>query len=250
MMTGIWGKSGVRLVAAAGLALWLAGCASTPPTSEMIANNDPWEPTNRDTLKLNGKIDKYFVIPTVGVYFFLVPQGGRRAVHNFLQNISLPTVFVNDILQGEARRAGQTLARFTINTTVGLGGLFDPATSKFHIPGHGEDFGQTLAVWGVDEGPYLVLPFFGPQPPRDALGQVVDVFLDPTTHIHFKQHLWWDVGRYYFTLLDLRGQTYSTVQGIQRGSVDYYASLRSLYRQLRNNEIRNGRPDTKDLPEF
>jgi phospholipid-binding lipoprotein MlaA len=250
MMTGIWGKSGVRLAAAASLALWLAGCASTPPTPEMIANNDPWEPTNRDTLKLNGKIDKYFVIPTVGVYFFLVPQGGRRAVHNFLQNISLPTVFVNDVLQGEARRAGQTLARFTINTTLGLGGLLDPATSKFHIPGHGEDFGQTLAVWGVDEGPYLVLPFFGPQPPRDALGQVVDVFLDPTTHIHFKQHLWWDVGRYYFTLLDLRGQTYSTVQGIQRGSVDYYASLRSLYRQLRNNEIRNGRPDTKDLPEF
>lgn len=250
MMAGIWGKSGVRLAAAAGLALWLAGCASTPPTPEMIANNDPWEPTNRDTLKLNGKIDKYFVIPTVGVYFFLVPQGGRRAVHNFLQNVSLPTVFVNDILQGEAKRAGQTLARFTINTTLGLGGLFDPATSKFHIPGHGEDFGQTLAVWGVDEGPYLVLPFFGPQPPRDALGQVADVFLDPTTHIHFKQHLWWDVGRYYFTLLDLRGQTYSTVQGIQRGSVDYYASLRSLYRQLRNNEIRNGRPDTKDLPEF
>jgi len=250
MMTGIWGKSGVRLAMAAGLALWLAGCASTPPTPEMIANNDPWEPTNRDTLKLNGKIDKYFVIPTVGVYFFLVPQGGRRAVHNFLQNVALPTVFVNDVLQGEAKRAGQTLARFTINTTLGLGGLFDPATRRFHIPGHGEDFGQTLAVWGVDEGPYLVLPFFGPQPPRDAFGQVVDVFLDPTTHIHFKQHLWWDVGRYYFTLLDLRGQTYSTVQGIQRGSVDYYASLRSLYRQLRNNEIRNGRPDTKSLPEF
>ena len=247
-MTGIWGLAGVRLAAAVGLAAWLAGCASTTP--EMIANNDPWEPTNRDTLKLNAKIDKYFVIPTVGVYFFLVPQGGRRAVHNFLQNVALPTVFVNDVLQGEAKRAGQTLARFTINTTLGLGGLFDPAASKFHIPEHGEDFGQTLAVWGVDEGPYLVLPFFGPQPPRDAFGQVADVFLDPTSHIHFKQHLWWDVGRYYFALFDLRGQTYSTVQGIQRGSVDYYASLRSLYRQLRNNEIRNGRPDTKDLPEF
>ena len=242
--------TGVRLAAVAILALWLAGCASMPPTPEMIAANDPWEPTNRDTLKLNGKIDKYFVIPTVGVYFFLVPQGGRRAIHNFLQNVALPNVFVNDVLQGEAKRAGQTLARFTINTTLGLGGLFDPATSKFHIPGHGEDFGQTLAVWGVGEGPYLVLPFFGPQPPRDAFGQVADVYLDPTNHLHLKEHLWWDVGRYYFTLLDLRGQTYSTVQGIQRGSVDYYASLRSLYRQLRNNEIRNGRPDTRDLPEF
>ncbi|MGZ5961587.1 MAG: MlaA family lipoprotein [Rhizomicrobium sp.] len=249
-MMGIWGKTGLRLAAVALVAAWLAGCAGTPPTAEMLAANDPWEMTNRDTLKLNGKIDRYFVIPTVGIYFYLVPEGGRRAVHNFLLNVAAPTVFVNDVLQGETKRAGQTLARFTINSTLGLGGLFDPATKKFHIPGHGEDFGQTLAVWGVGEGPYLVLPFFGPQPPRDAIGQVADVYLDPTNHLPIKQHIWWDAGRYYFTLLDLRGQTYSTVQGIQRGSVDYYASLRSLYRQLRNNEIRNGRPDTQNLPEF
>jgi len=249
-MMGTWPRLAFRLAAVAVVAGWLAGCATTPPTPEMIAANDPWEPTNRATLKLNGKIDKYFVIPTVGIYFYLVPEGGRRAVHNFLQNVSLPTVFLNDVLQGEAKRAGQTLARFAINSTLGFGGLFDPATSKFHVPGHGEDFGQTLAVWGVGEGPYLVLPFFGPQPPRDAAGQVVDAFLDPTNRIRFKQHIWWDAGRYYFTLLDLRGQTYSTVQGIQRGSVDYYASLRSLYRQMRNNEIRNGRPDMQNLPEF
>lgn len=239
-----------RSAVAALVAAFLASCATTPPTAEMLAANDPWEPTNRETLKLNGKIDKYFVIPTVGAYFYIVPDGGRRAIHYFLQNVSLPTVFINDVLQGEARRAGQTLARFTINTTLGLGGLFDPATKKFHIPGHGEDFGQTLAVWGVDEGPYLILPLVGPQPPRDAFGQVVDAFIDPTNYIHFKQHLWWDAGRYYFTLLDLRGQTYSTVQGIQRSSVDYYASLRSLYRQMRNNEIRNGRPSTQNLPDF
>ena len=98
-------------------------------------------------------------------------------------------------------------------------------------------------MWGVGEGPYLVAPFFGPQPPRDAVGLAVDAAIDPPwNYVPFKQHIWWDAGRYYFTLLDLRGQTYSTVQGVQRGSVDYYASLRSLYRQLRNNEIRNGRP--------
>ena len=249
-MTGMRVRTGLRLAAIALVVGWLAGCASTPPTAEMLAANDPWEVTNRDTLKLNGKIDKYFVIPTVGIYFFIVPEGGRRSVHNFLQNLAAPTVFVNDVLQGEVKRASQTLARFTINSTIGLGGLFDPATRKFHIPQHGEDFGQTLAVWGVGEGPYLVLPFFGPQPPRDALGQIVDVYLDPTNHIAFKNHIWWDVGRYYFTLLDLRGQTYSTVQGIQRSSLDYYASLRSLYRQMRNNEIRNGRPDVTELPEF
>ena len=157
----------------------LAGCASGQPSAEALAANDPYETTNRDVLKLNGKIDRYFVIPTVGVYFYVVPEGGRKAVHNFLQNVNLPIVFINDVLQGETRRAGQTLSRFTINSTIGLGGLFDPATRKFHIPGHGEDFGQTLAVWGVGEGPYLVLPFFGPQPPRDAVGQIVDATIDP-----------------------------------------------------------------------
>jgi phospholipid-binding lipoprotein MlaA len=242
-------KFRVLLIALA--AVWLAGCSTAPPTPEMVAANDPYEPMNRDTLKLNGKIDHYVVIPTVGIYFYLVGDSGRRAVHNFLQNLSLPTVFVNDVLQGEGVRAAQTLQRFTINSTVGLGGLFDPAASHFHVPNHGEDFGQTLAVWGVPEGPYLVAPFFGPQPPRDAVGLMVDTFvIDPWNYVPIKQHIWWDAGRYYFTLLDLRGQTYETVQGIQRGSVDYYASLRSLYRQLRNNEIRNGRPDTKDLPDF
>jgi phospholipid-binding lipoprotein MlaA len=239
----------VRILFVALAGLWLAGCST--PTPQMLAANDPWEPMNRDTLKLNGKIDHYFVIPTVGIYFTLVGDGGRRAVHNFLQNVSLPTVFVNDLLQGETRRATQTFGRFMINSTLGLAGFLDPAAKKFHIPAHGEDFGQTLAVWGVGEGPYLVAPFFGPQPPRDGVGLVVDAaIIDPWNYVPIKQHIWWDAGRYYFTLLDLRGQTYETVQGVQRGSVDYYASLRSLYRQLRNNEIRNGRPDTKDLPDF
>ena len=82
-------------------ALALAGCATAPPSPEALAANDPYEQTNRDMLKFNGKIDRYFVIPTVGVYFFLVPEGGRRGVHNFLGNLSLPTIFVNDMLQGE-----------------------------------------------------------------------------------------------------------------------------------------------------
>ena len=111
-----------------------------------------------------------------------------------------------------------------------------------HIPGHGEDFGQTLAVWGVGEGPYLMLPFFGPSNPRDASGLAVDVAIDPTNFIALQTAFLVVGGREYFTLLDLRAQTYQTVQGIQRSSVDYYASLRSLYRQLRDNEIRNGRP--------
>ena len=123
-----------------------------------------------------------------------MPEPGRRGVHNFLGNLTLPTIFVNDMLQGEVSRAGKTSGGLVINTTVGLGGFLDPA-SKIGIPGHGEDFGQTLAVWGVGEGPYLVLPFLGPSNPRDATGLAIDVAMDPTNHIPFKQHIWWDGGR-------------------------------------------------------
>ncbi|HWY65923.1 MAG TPA: VacJ family lipoprotein [Rhizomicrobium sp.] len=241
--------AGVRGLAMGLCGLALAGCATTPPSPEALAANDPYEQTNRDTLKLNGKIDRYFVIPTVGIYFLLVPEGGRRGVHNFLGNLSLPTIFVNDMLQGELSRAGKSIWRLAINSTVGIAGFWDPA-SKIGIPGHGEDFGQTLAVWGAKEGPYLVLPFFGPSNPRDATGLLVDAAIDPTNQIPIKQHLWWSAGREYFTLLDLRSQTYQTIQGIQRNSVDYYSSLRNFYRQFRNEQIRNGRNQTQDLPDF
>ena len=232
------------------LAFGLSACASAPPSAEALAATDPYEPPNRQTLAFNGKIDRYFVVPTVALYFVLVPEGGRRGVHHFLENLSLPSTFVNDILQGEIDRGGQTAGRFLVNTTIGLGGFWDPATTRFHMPDHGEDYGQTFAVWGAKEGPYVMLPFFGPSNPRDASGLVAGAALDPTNFIHFKQHIWWAGGREYFTLLDLRAQTYQTIQGIQRSSVDYYASLRSLYRQLRNNEIRNGRKAQEDLPDF
>jgi len=233
------------VLALCGLCAGVSGCATAPPGSA----NGPYEQTNRDMLKLNGKIDKYFVVPTVAVYFVLVPEGGRRGVHNFLGNLSLPTIFVNDMLQGELSRAGKSMWRLVINSTLGLGGFFDPA-SKIGIAGHGEDFGQTLAVWGVKEGPYLVLPFIGPSNPRDATGLAVDTAIDPTNQIALKHHIWWSAGREYFTLLDLKGQTYQTIQSIQRSSVDYYSSLRSLYRQMRNDEIRNGRVQREDLPDF
>jgi phospholipid-binding lipoprotein MlaA len=232
------------------MGLALTACASAPPTPEMIANNDPYEPANRDRLAFNGKIDRYFVVPTVGVYVLLVPEPGKRAVHHFLEHLTLPTTFVNDILQGEFKRGSQTTARFLVNTTLGFGGFLDPA-SHMKIPDHGEDFGQTLGVWGVDEGPFVMLPFLGPSNPRDAFGLATDIAIDPTNYIHFKQHLWWAAGREYFTVLDLRAQTFQTIQGIQRSSVDYYASLRSFYRQLRESEIRNGRPaKAQDLPDF
>ncbi|HWY62490.1 MAG TPA: VacJ family lipoprotein [Rhizomicrobium sp.] len=240
----------VKALTIATCGLVLTACASAPPSPQALAANDPYEQTNRQTLVFNGKIDRYVVGPSVAVYFVLVPPAGRRGVHNFLGNLSLPTIFVNDMLQGELTRGSQSAERFVINSSLGIGGFFDPA-QKMGIPSHGEDFGQTLAVWGVGEGPYLMLPFFGPSNPRDTAGLATDTLIDPTNFIAFKQHLWWSATREYFTVLDLKGQTYQTIQGIQRSSVDYYASLRSLYRQLRDTEIRNGRaPTAQDLPAF
>jgi phospholipid-binding lipoprotein MlaA len=236
-------------MAVAALAFALAGCAGAPPSPEALAANDPYEAGNRKVLAFNQKLDKYFVGPTVGAYLWLVPEFGRNRVHDFLNNLWLPTTFINDVLQGEPKRAGQTAARFIVNATVGAGGLFDPATA-FHMPDHREDFGLTLGTWGVGEGPYMVLPLLGPDPPRDSFGQVTDYFMFPLHWVRFKQHIWWDAGRYYFTLLDLRAQNYQTLQGIQRTSIDYYASLRSLYRQSRNAAIGKGQSDLKNLPKF
>ena len=112
--------------------LVLAGCATAPPSPEALAANDPYEQTNRDTLKLNGKIDKYFVIPTVGVYFLLVPEGGRRGVHNFLGNLSLPTIFVNDMLQGELSRAGKSMWRLGDQFHIGAGRIFRSRQQNRH----------------------------------------------------------------------------------------------------------------------
>jgi phospholipid-binding lipoprotein MlaA len=236
-----------------GCGLALAGCASTelPPAEAQaaLAANDPLEPMNRKIFDMNEGFDKHVLLPTAQAYVDVVPEPARNSVHNFLENLNLPVTFANDLLQGEFTRAGQTIGRFTVNTTVGIGGLFDIA-SDWGIPDHSEDFGQTLGTWGVGEGPYLVLPIFGPDPPRDATGQIVDIFLDPTTYIHIRGHIYWSAGREVATAIDLRSRSIDQLDGIERSSVDYYASLRSLYRQHRNNEIRNGKPDPNAMPDF
>ncbi len=125
--------------------------------------------------------------------------------------------------------------------------MFDIA-SKMGIPDHSEDFGQTLGVWGSGEGPYWVLPFVGPSPPRDSAGKVVDIFLDPLTYARFDGYQALAYSRAGMGVLDLRARNVDTLDQIERTSVDYYATQRSLYRQYRNSEIRNGAPDTNDLP--
>jgi phospholipid-binding lipoprotein MlaA len=226
------------MLAAVAAGLCLSACSTPSPND--LANNDPYEATNREIFDLNLKIDRWTVRRTAETYIEYVPDPVRDSIHNALTNLDLPVTFANDVLQGEPKRAGQTVWRFAVNSTLGLAGLFDVA-SGFGIPDHTEDFGQTLAVWGVDDRPYLVLPLLGPAPPRDAVGRAVDVALDPSHYIRIKRHLMWAAGREYLTLLDLRARNIETLDDIERNSLDFYAATRSLYRQRRGNEIRNGR---------
>jgi phospholipid-binding lipoprotein MlaA len=227
-----------RLVIVLAAGLWLCGCASSTSVAD---NNDPYEATNRWIFDLNLQIDHAALRPTAEHYSNYIPENVRNAIHNALDNLNAPVTFANDVLQGETKRAGQTLGRFVINSTFGLGGLLDAGT-KAGIPGHSEDFGQTLGVWGVGEGPYLVLPLLGPLPPRDAAGELVDLAADPTMYISIKHHTYWAIARRYVTIVDARARSLESLDDIERDSMDFYATTRSLYRQYRENEIRNGMP--------
>jgi len=229
------------------LAVSTAGCATSDPAA--LAQNDPYEPMNRSITKINTSVDNAVAKPVAKFYNHAVPGFARDGVHNFLTNLAKPVTFANDVFQGEGGRAWETLTRFTVNSTLGVGGLFDVAT-RAGIPEHSEDFGQTLGTWGVGEGPYLVIPFMGPDPPRDLSGDVVDIFLDPLTYISFHGSDTWSAVRAGVSVLDLRARNVETVDQIERTSIDFYATTRSLYRQYRNSEIRNGAPDPQDTPDL
>ena len=224
----------------------LSGCASTN-NPDSLAQNDPYEPTNRQIFALNLKIDRYVARPVAVFYNRVAPEPMRDGIHNMLANMDEPVTFANDILQGEKTRSLETFGRIVINSTLGIGGLIDMA-AKMGIPPHTEDFGQTLGVYGAGEGPYFVAPFIGPAPPRDLGGKVVDIFFDPFTYARFDGYKTLGYSRAGVGVLDLRARNVGTLDQIERTSVDYYATQRSLYRQYRNSEIRNGAPDINNLP--
>lgn len=208
--------------------------------------NDPIEPVNRFIFGFNDLLQAWVLRPATEIYRIFIPPPIREVVGNMIDNVRSPVILVNDLLQGETDRAWNTTRRFAINTTVGVGGMFDMATD-FGIPKHNEDFGQTLAVWGVGEGFYLVLPVFGPSNPRDAVGLVVDRFFDPLGLYLAGQDLNAAIyGRLSTEAVDEFGGVVDELDELKRTSVDYYAALRSLYRQKRASEIRNG--EELDLP--
>ncbi len=172
----------LTVLLAATAALAGTGCASRNAATS-AEENDPFQPVNRAIYRFNDLGDRYLVRPVAKGYSRVLPQPVRTGVHNFFSNLLYPVTIANGFLQGKIRQVGHDGARFLVNSTVGLAGFFDPAT-RFGLEENDEDFDQTLAVWGVGEGPYLVLPVFGPRTLRHLFGDAVDSPLTPYLYLN------------------------------------------------------------------
>jgi len=203
--------------------------------------NDPLEPVNRVIFGFNEFVMSLLFRPVADLYNENLPAAFRAGVSNFLDNIATPVVVANQLLQGDPEAAVVSIARFMVNTTAGIGGLADVA-AEAGVEGRDEDFGQTMGVWGVGEGFYLVLPIFGPSNPRDTVGKfLVDPYFDPIgqwidnadeTELDWTLQAVDGISEYAGVVDDL--------DQVKKTSVDYYAAIRSLYRQKRKSEINNG----------
>jgi phospholipid-binding lipoprotein MlaA len=231
----------------------LAACA-TPPADpvDRVAfeqRNDPLEPLNRRVHNANQFLDSILIRPAAKFYVFAVPEDARLAIRHVLDNMKEPTLVFNNALQGEFERAGISLGRFVINSIAGFGGIIDIAT-RTGIERQPADFGQTLFVWGLPSGPYLVLPILGPSNPRDAIGMAVDSYADPFT-ILAAAHGVTEVttARFLANGVDQRARLIDLLDDLQKNSLDFYAQLRSLAQQRRSAELRHGAaPETAPIP--
>ncbi|AWK86633.1 MlaA family lipoprotein [Azospirillum thermophilum] len=235
-------RSLLRSAAVAALALSAAACANKPADSGATASQevyDPLEVPNRFVFAANEAVDTLALRPAAEVYVVVVPDPVRDAIHNFIDNLLGPLYIANNLLQGDLQGASDATGRFMTNTILGAGGIADVA-SQAGIPNKPEDFGQTLAVWGVDEGPYLVLPLLGPSNLRDAVGYGVDTVADPVRIWAYAQdHKNVLVTRAVTGAVDRRSRVLKEVDDLKRNSLDFYATVRSLHHQQRQAEVEN-----------
>ena len=213
------------------------------------APKDPFEGFNRAMFSFNAGVDKYALKPVALGYRAATPKLFRTGVSNVLSNLDAPVTFTNDVLQAAPKRAGTTLARFGINSTIGVVGIFDVA-SQFGLKGHDEDFGQTLGRWGVGAGPYLVLPLLGPSSVRDGLGGVVDIAFDPLNYAQFEGEDAFRISRTVLGVVSAREAGIEALDSLYATSIDPYTSLRSTYTILRESAVHNGQTNVQDLPDF
>jgi phospholipid-binding lipoprotein MlaA len=230
-------KGLARWVLAAAACSALGACVTLPPNSPR-SPQDPWESWNRGVYKFNDKLDRAIAKPVAKGYVRVVPHPIRVGVSNFLSNLTTPRVMINDALQGKIKAAGNDLGRFVLNTTVGLAGIFDPASSA-GLDRNDEDFGQTLGHWGVHAGPFVELPLLGPSDCRDAPARVVDSYSNPWSYIH---NLYIRYGIWLPYLVDARASLLPLDDTIQH-AFDPYAFVRDAYLSRRAYQITGKSPD-------
>lgn len=221
------------------LVLGMSGCASIP--ADERTPSDPWEPLNRTLYSVNTAVDKVTTKPLAKGYQKIMPGPVRKGISNFFSNLNAPRSAVNNFLQGKPRRGFSEIGRLLFNSTIGIGGLFDVATAN-GIEEYPEDFGQTFAVWGVPDGPYVMLPFLGPRTLRDAILLPADIVADPLFHYEntsVRDKL------YGVRLLDLRYRLL-TADKFLEDSKDKYVTTRESYLQNREYEIYDGDPPEDD----
>lgn len=243
-------KNLLACLALAVLALGVTGCSTTGEIvtvgDEQIS--DPFEGSNRVVMSVNESIDKAVIEPVARGYRYIAPKPVRTSVRNVLRNLKGPVIMGNQLLQGDLEGFANASGRLFINTILGVGGLFDVADMG-GIPYEPEDFGQTLAVWGVGNGPYVVIPLLGPSTVRDGTGLLVDSFLDPVRIYMFNHDLeWLHYTRVAVGVVDSREELLEVIDDLRANSFDYYAAVRSAYYQRRQALVRDMDPASASGP--
>lgn len=229
------------------LLVLMGGCATTEtsedtPEQEVVrAASDPWEPMNRGMYAINDTLDRFTFRPVALGYRAVVPSFARRGITNFSRNLLTPRSSLNNFLQGKPGPGFSDLGRFIINTTLGIGGLIDVATAQ-GMPVYDEDFGQTLAVWGLPEGPYLFIPILGPNTILKAVAIPVDLLSDPL--LHYDNSSVRDK-IYILRAIDLRARLL-TAEVLLKDSKDPYLTLRESFLQNRRFQIYDGNPPSTE----
>lgn len=223
--------------------LAFVGCATAPGRT---TNDDPWNGFNRGVHKFNDGLDRAVLKPTAKGYKKVTPGWLRAGIGNVFANVGYPITMVNQLLQGKPKLFARDTARFLTNTVFGIGGIFDVA-DKVGLHAHDEDFGQTLAKWGVPSGPYLVLPLFGPSNARDAPGKVVDYFMSPTRNADLDPAVEW--GSKALEIIDKRAALLSSEATLD-SAYDRYGVMRDAWTQRREYLVFDGDPPEEKIEEF
>jgi phospholipid-binding lipoprotein MlaA len=238
MALGFINKQLIKILMMVSISL-VAGCAITQQT-ERVAKIDPFESINRAVFTFNENADEYVIKPAAEAYQFVLPEFVRTGVTNFFSNIGDVFVAVNNLLQGKPGNAANDIGRFLVNSTIGILGLFDVATDA-GLEKNKEDFGQTLGVWGVPSGPYVVLPLFGPSSVRDTAGLAVDLktdFILNSNQLNHDQK----VGSTVLRVVNQRANLLNASQLLEDAAFDKYSFLRDSYLQRRHNQVYDGNP--------